>query len=1121
MRRLIVDLSSVLWMSLLAGKDKEHGYEVEFEGRKVLVNSAEFGYENAVNHLVAVLDDLRIPPRNMILVEEGKDAKALRKWLYPGYKEGRERPQECYTEFNKLKATLTETFLNLGAQVVSQDGIESDDVIAYLAQNLEGERYILSNDGDLAVLVGGGIHLIKAGATDPQPFGPFPHRFITLYKALVGDSSDKYPGAKGFGEKAFFELYAVFDDEGLEALEDLVKTKRLDRLAEDVAEFPKLQKIMDSAKDVYLCWDLARLYPEKVNTLRNPLKWRAGMVRGLDVVTDERLRKWARRVRLVYAGNYQEAYDWAKDKIAKSPCVALDIETSTPEESDSWLEARKRRDSDADTVDVFGSRLTGLGLTFGDNLQYDLYLTVDHAEEDDVKNITVDQCRAFVELVPKEKILLVQNVAFELPILYQTWGKHWKDDPDWHGFLPNCRDTKIMANYVDENQSTGLKPRAKLHLGYDQQTYAEVTTIDGVRYKMNQLTARHVLSYGADDTRVTADLYTFYRARMELEKTWHVFEEVETLPAYVTALAFVQGTPISLERMRELEQEDDDAYEKAWATVRQFLIERQWEGTVCPNYTEFTPAIIKEVFQILTGEELKSQVRTISKYPALLEEAGANLLAEIVARQDLAALNDLVKARFDGEPKLDINSPRQMRALLYGELKIPLRIINDVTAKERKEKPDLAAAVGKFNKIRRGSSNVEPLTDEEYDLLKVKAKTDDTAIESAIAFDADKVNVPVLKALLEMKKIDTRRKLFYRPYQFVCHWKDNLVHANLNQCATVTRRYSSSGPNLQQLPKKGEGLKFREIFLPHHNDAVVCSIDFSGQELRLMADQSQDKNLLACYIGEKKKDPHSITSAGAMERKWGKEYVKQMAERYGIQLESLPAEEVPEAKYDLFVKLRKSDDDEVAKKADDLRKDCKNVNFAAQYDAQAPKLAETLIIPLEDAQTFLDAKIAMFPDVEVWKDEVRAFVKEHGYAKTLMGARRHLRDAVLSDDKWEAERAGRQGPNFVIQGSSAEQTKLAMTRLWRSGALFKYDVRFLAPIHDELVTSVAIKDAVEFIRIKHWCMTQPYSTMKVPAVGSISLGPNFGEQHEVGDTFDEQAIREALEKCMKKEVASA
>lgn len=1138
MKRLILDVSSICWMNLLAGKDEENGKQVEHEGRKVLVNSAAFGYENALNHLLAAMRQFQAVPHQLIFVVEGKSSKKFRQVMLPCYKEGRDsRPDEAYEQFNTLKVKLVETFCNLGACAVTQDGIEADDVIAYLAQNLAGERIILSNDGDLSVLVGGDVHLWRRDELDANPYGPFPPQYITLYKALVGDTSDSIPGAKGFGPKAFLDLLCVFGEDGLGLMLEMIAKKDLARLSEDVGDLKSLQKVIDGADMVYASYAAAKLYPEKINTMRKPLEWTAGMVKPLSPDGDARLRPWAGQVRLIHAGNYAEAMAWATDKIAASPFVSLDIETSTPPESDEWLETAKGKAEDGDLgVDVFGSELTGLSLTFGENSQYTFYLTHDHAGEG---NLTIEQVRDFVARVPKDKVIVVHNASFELSVIYQEWGQSWADDPVYHGFLPNIHDTTILFSYVDENQSRGLKKLSARLLRYEQETYEHVTVLTGVdtdlpaggrvievypelgevkkRYKMNELTAQHVLAYGADDAICTAALYNHARVICEIEKAWEVYKEVEVYPAYLAALAFVQGTPISLERMFEIEKDDDATRGKAWGTIRTYLMGHGWEGTVCPVFTELDAKSIKEIFYLVTGKELKTQVRTPEKLIKLVEVAehdDAALLARFMATGDLHQINDWIRSTYRDEPVIDFDSPKQMKELLYTVMALPIRLVNKATATEREKKPELAKAVQKFNKIRQGSKDIT-LTAKESEILKAKAKTDDFALDFALAFDRDVANVPVLEAIQSLKTVETRRKLFYKPYRHVRHWKDGRVHSSLNQCAAVTRRYSSSGPNLQQLPKKGEGVKFRGIFVPHCKDGVIISLDFSGQELRLMAEQSQDSNMLACYIGDKLKDIHSITASGAMRKKWGAEWVDRLFAEDGVD----PAQ--PESAYNLFIKLRKSEDEAIAKKADDLRKDGKNVNFAAQFDAQAVKLSEMLVISVEEAQMFLDAKYAMFPGVETWKDDVRSRLLHDGYVTTMMGARRHLAHAVLAEDKWEAERAGRQGPNFMIQGSAAEMSKLAMTRLWKSGVMFRCNARFIGPVHDELVVSAHRDDVLEVVRVMNDCMTGDYAGMRVPLIASISLGRNFAEQIECGDTFDAAAIQRALDQCFVEETATA
>lgn len=1118
MTRLIVDVSSVVKRCLYVGKDHENGVEVTFNGKDVWCNSAMYGYDNAVNSIVACLENLNLVPRDMVLVVETGTSKIRRQQIYRGYKETREdKPKELNTAYGEARDMVVNAFRNLGAQVVTQPHIEADDVIAYLAQKLGGPKVIFSEDGDLATLISDDVSLYRQSQlVVDNPYGPFEPRHIPVMKALVGDG-EEYKGAVGFGKQSWMDLLVNYGD-CLDALETLMRTRKLSELEDDVKDFRPFRKVIDGAAHVYQSYECALLHPEWVDTLRAPLQWKAGMVKGAE---DYRLKKWGQQVRLITSDNYDKAVTFLADRLRFSPFVTLDIETSTSEESDAWMEARGAEEK----LDVLGSDLTGLGLTFGDNNQYTYYFSVDHR---DTNNCTVEQVREAVALIPQGIYTVVHNAAFELPVLHKTWGADQLGN-GWYGFLPNVVDTAICSSYVDENQSQGLKQNSKLYLDYEQQSYASVTTMTGThgnlpsggkvvseedvgeglvqvvkQYKMNELTAEHVLSYGTDDTICTAGLFNFFRLRMELEGTWDVMLEVEQLPAYVCALAYTQGTKFSLERMFELEKEDKEAYNEAWKVIRSFLIDSGWEGTVCPTYLELTPAAVKEIVTIVLGLELKTMVRTVSKLAKLIEvmdHDDAPLLAQYVEEGSLDQINDWVKSRFQGEPIFDTGSPKQMKKFFYDTLNLPVRIVNSCTEKERAEKPQLAAAVSRHKKIWAGSGSEPPLTKEEMDLLKAKAKTDDTAVDFALLLD--RPDDPVLKAFQVMKKCMTRQTLYYNNYRNLLHWRDHKIHGQAGQTRTVTRRFAPSDPNLAQLPKKGEGVKFRGCFKPHKKDAVVVSIDFSGQELRQGAGQSGDANMLACFVGDNLKDMHSMTAAGAMEKKWGRKKLDELISRFG---------KPDDSDYELFIRLRKTKEDEVvAKLADDLRKNAKNVNFGAQYDAQAPKLAETLIIPVADAQTFLDAKFAMFPRFEEWKEEVKQQVMRDGFVTTCMGARRHLRDALLSDNKWDVEKALRQGPNFKIQGSSAEQTKLAMARLWKSGALWKYDMVFFAPIHDELVFSVHKDHAIDVIRIVHDCMTQPYGDLPVPFLGSISLGPDFADQHEAGDWFVEENIQEILD----------
>jgi len=1164
--RLILDANSILNPAILRGVDHDEGRVIVVDGREVQVNSAQYGVDGFFEKYVELLRMFKVAPRDTLIVWDGKNAKLRRQALLPQYKVGRDKAPEVSEELNKAREQLTQMLRDLGATIVTQSGMEADDVIGYLCKNLRYSRNtVVTGDGDLCVLVDENTDVWKSGSPtwsdgtlNKNPYGPFPHKFITLYKATVGDTSDKIPGAKGFGDAKFVELVSKWGVDGLQALEDLIVNGQLDRLREDVADMKSLQFLIDNKGMVTTSWRVASLHTDDVNTVSRPLEVTPGMVKQWDelspVLRVDDLRRFYGTKTLVHAGNYERAFSRVSDALKDSPYVALDIETSDTEASEEWIAGINAvKDKGSFEVDVLGHELTGMGLTFGDNGQHTVYMTVDHKEESDVANISVDQCRAMVELIPDNVTVLVQNRSFEFSVLYRTWGDKWKDN-GWHGFLPNAIDTKIGASYVDENLPKGLKQRSKLHLGYEQQTYEETTSRDGPvgsltggrvtktwdaevkpavyeqvevrtvndetggvtvsmgngklleravtepwerrQYRMNELTASEVFDYGADDTICTFSLHTYYQLVMEIERTWHVYLEVETLPEYLTSLAYVQGVKISQQKVREMEQKDEKRYSEAWATLRAFLVKNGWEGTSCPTFDTIDASAIKTALAILVDDDEGFSTRK-RKIDAVLQDVETYLngrqplLLHILQTNDTKALNDYVRERFTGEPKINFGSPKQMQNLFYNVIGIQPRLFNKLTAAQR-EDPAYRVAWKKLRALKDGKQ--VDVTDEDRALWISKASTDDDAVENSLARDThlDDEKKAVLKAFQTIKTVNTRRSLFYSTYKVFPHWRDGLIHPALNQSEAVTRRYSSSAPNAQQMPKRGEGVEFRQVVLPHCKDAVVVSMDFSGQELRLMAEQSGDENLTACYVGEDLKDAHSLTAVAAAIHIWGHP-----------------------VGYDEFQQMRESSDKAVKAKAKALRDDAKTVNFASQYDAMAPKIASTMRVEEEVAQAFLDAKEVAFPRITPWKEKVRAEVEACGYATTLMGARRHLQAALSSDDKWEAAKAGRQGPNFKIQGSGGEQTKLALASMWRLGLFSgKYNARFYFPIHDEVVFSVHRDDALEVMRQAHECMVQPYGGMRIPIVSSISLGRNFGEQIECGDFFDAEKISAAIEEAL-------
>jgi 5'-3' exonuclease len=1187
MTRVAYDMSSFMQTALRGGKDDENGYEVEHEGKKVWINSHYHGYDKCIDYMLDVLKEFGCKPMNAILVFEGMNQKARRQMIDPSYKGNRGKsPQAYYDEMGTLKVRLLQAWRDVGAIAVEQDIAEGDDTLAWLAQNSEEDLVVATYDNDLAALCGTNAYGAKIttwigdvkggqGLIDVNKFGAFDYHLIPTYKALVGDSSDNIKGILGFGPKAFEEFCSKYGYDGLAELQAMLLAGRLHPDLEAM-DCKVVKKIVENQKDMFRCFELARLRPEWVDTMKNPLRWMPGKIRPVQQGDDPRLKPFLGRIKLITADNFEQAVEWARPHIEASVEVALDIEGSDADESDDWLEAQRSKGK-APGVDTFGSTLTGLGLTFGDNTQYTFYISVDHA---DTNNVESEKVRQFIASIPRHIPIVIQNTMYELPVLFNEWGAEQMTN-GCHGFLPNVLDSLFEGSYVNENMELGLKERSRFYLGYTQETYDEVTTLtdkpedlprggkllrtnyltetyetgkmvedtsvgvineDGSipmipevktrvveretgefetdykgdlvlkkgkpvpikepvvdtvtrQYKMRELSARHVLGYGADDTICTIALHNFYKLHMQLEHHWQVYLDVEIGAAYQHAKNFVDGVPMSQEELNRQIAEDDKIFAGAWSTLRAYLMKKGWAGTEPPVYTrDITVAQVKEAYQIVTGEPLDTAIRTMSKLvtfirevkdqpilAALLErmtaplEPDSEITAEEAAKagegEDIIrmrekAFTDYVRSKFSGEPEFNDGSTPQMCRLLYEVMELPIRVRNKPT--------DIMRAKG----INEGNP-----------------KADALAIAYALRdAEGDDEKVEVLKALQLMSMVGTRRSLYYEKYPHFPHWKDGKIHSQHKQCSTNTRRGASAKPNLQQLPKhpkmEGYAAAFRRVIVPHKPGAVVVSIDFDAQELRIIAERSQDPTALSMFVGDKLTKPHALTGLGiAMKLK-------------------------PEIlwTYDMFMQIHKDDQHELHKFVKECYRLGKKLNFVAEYGAMAPKVAATLMVDEDEAQTFLDGREDMFPRVKEWKQEVIAFAKKHGYVLTMKGARRHLRDALMSDDRFEASKAERQAVNFEVQGPSAEQTKEAEGRMWARGLFFRYDAVCYGPIHDELVMSVMIEDLVEFLPEAHACMAVQYAGMKVPCLGSISFGANFFDQIEIGTEPTPEAIEEGLRK---------
>jgi len=1003
-----------------------------------------------------------------VLVFDPPGGKNPRRAIYSDYCRRPESPKEWWNAYKEAEKLIIETVLAYGGTTVTMKKPvgEADDIIAALAPRLDCT--IWSSDADLLAY---GL-CYSRGEFNPgiNKFMGLEPKDIPIFKSLVGDTSDGLPGAKGFGPTAFMDMVKKFGIDSISDMRDMLEERTLvEDLEPLVAEFKPFQKVIDNAETVYACYDCIKpIHPGYGN-----LEWTSRFPKGNGILPEHDLK-----VTLVTQSNYYEVVEKLPKLISDSEYLAFDVETDVCQASRDWSLANKTDRDKQPPIDIVGSELAGFSLTTGRNHNEVFYFSIDHADTD---NITLGQAKIVLSILDEKKYLVVQNCAFELVVVRNHF-----ELPYNKGWLPNVVDTKILAGFIDEYQEVSLKPMTMRYLGYKQTTYEEVL---GDKSGMRELTGQEVLNYGCDDSIVTGSLFSLFRLQMAYEDTWQSYLNVDQIPQYVYAESFLNGIKFDLKKLKELDAANVEKLANYMCAIEDTLATLEWEEVIedeedtkvtfedllalknggavkeIPEVRkvkhrwpgcEFVPAEkitvkeIKRLYQIYSGDELITNLRSVPKVIELLREMEEETFA--VALEE-GLVNGLVEPYFKPKAEINLRSYVQLGKLLYETLQLPVRVRNKLTDQQREK----------------GQSQGNPGTDE-------------TAIVHSIIYDVE--GKPLIKELLEniieAKSALTEESLFFRPYKTLPHWKDSMVHSHPGQSKTKSGRAAPSRPNLSQQPKESE---LRKVVVSEE-DHVVVSLDMNSQELVHIAERSQDTNMVACYEGDNRKDIHGLT---------------------GLAIYNLDHDPIS---YEQFMAAIKDKGDPLHSSCKKIRsKPAKVTNFLSAYGGTFSSLALKLRIPEEAAKKMMEARDEMFPGEVKWKQETMDKLREDGYAVESCGRRRHL---LLNGD-WRDEHELRSGLNHLIQGSSASQIKLVLKKVYQENLLEKYRAFFLFSVHDEVVFSCYKGDVVNFLKEMHIIMKQQYCDFKLQFGSSIAIGPSFGELTEVGDFVDEEKINKLLE----------
>ena len=274
------------------------------------------------------------------------------------------------------------------------------------------------------------------------------------------------------------------------------------------------------------------------------------------------------------------------------------------------------------------------------------------------------------------------------------------------------------------------------------------------------------------------------------------------------------------------------------------------------------------------------------------------------------------------------------------------------------------------------------------------------------------------------------------------------IHTSFNQTITATGRLSSSDPNLQNIPIRGEdGKEIRKAFIPEPG-CLFFSADYSQIELRVMAHLSQDPNMIEVF--REGKDLHAATAAN----------------------------------------IYKKSIEEVTR---DERTKSKRANFGIIYGITVFGLSERLDIPRDEAKMLIDGYFQTFPEVHDYMEKSKEVARKQGYVTTLFGRRRYLPD-INSANSVVRGFAERNAINAPIQGTAADIIKVAMIHIYQRFKAEGIKSKMILQVHDELNFSVYPDEKEKVERIVLEEMQNAFH-MSVPLVADSGFGDNWLEAH--------------------------
>lgn len=284
---------------------------------------------------------------------------------------------------------------------------------------------------------------------------------------------------------------------------------------------------------------------------------------------------------------------------------------------------------------------------------------------------------------------------------------------------------------------------------------------------------------------------------------------------------------------------------------------------------------------------------------------------------------------------------------------------------------------------------------------------------------------------------------------------DGRIRCSFHNTVCVTGRLSCSKPNIEQLPKNNSIANIRNLFVADDGNAIIVA-DYSGQEVRIMAQESGDSNL-----------------KGAL--------------RKGYDVHLATANEINELNISALGLTNKTPEHKIAKETyTEQRDDCKCVVFGTAYGKSAYGFSKDFNCSEKEAQAFIDKFFAQYPGLRRAIEQTRQQVYKHGFIKNMSGRKRRFPD-FHKLNKWGKERCYRQAFNMKIQSYGADVVKVAAALIVLNPNLMLVNI-----VHDELVIECKKNYVEEGMRYINDCMVKALPIF-IPWDIDINYGEHYGE----------------------------